>query len=209
MTRRIKLKDGPFISREIDWDNKRERANALTFRYNVFSEELGWASSHSSGEESDEYDQNSVHFAVFVHPDKLVGYCRLILPKSYFMIEKEFADLVDPGYIIRKNNDTAELSRFAIPEELRGSRDGYRVIILLLRTVYRWSVINRVDYIYGVCATSYLQFVQDFFPCRPIGPSKEFQPGISSSALFMDLKKLDIEQTVDFWALVVNDSASE
>lgn len=201
---RIEVKDGNLSARILDWDKKSDMSEALAFRHKIFLEELGWSLLDSTGQEIDEYDQSSVHFGAYSDSGKLVGYCRLILPKSGFMIEKDFADLVTPGYCIRKEEDTVEISRFAIPRELRGKEGGFRVIGVLLRCVYQWAVTNKGRYIYGVCASDHLQFVEEFFPCcKSIGPAHEYQPGVSSSALIFDLEELDLVKVQEFWALVV------
>jgi N-acyl-L-homoserine lactone synthetase len=201
---RLEVKDGHLLARTLDWDKKSEQREALTFRHKIFLEELGWSLLDSTGQEIDEYDQSSVHFGAYTDLGKLVGYCRLILSKSGFMIERDFADLVAPGYCIRKEEDTVEISRFAIPKELRGKEEGFRAIGVLLGCVYQWALANKVRYIYGVCASDHLQFVEGFFPCcKSIGPAHEYQPGVSSSALIFDLEQLDLVKVREFWSLVV------
>ena len=200
----VEVRDESLMARVLDSSNKAEMADARMFRHKIFLEELGWSLVDSTGQEVDEYDRNSVHFGAFSDSDELVGYCRLILPKSGFMIEKEFADLVDPTYYIRKEVDTVEISRFAIPKEIRGKQEGFMVIAVLLRCVYQWARINKVRYIYGVCASDHLKFVEEFFSCcKPIGAAREYQRGLSSSALIFDLDELDVEKVKEFWSLVV------
>jgi N-acyl-L-homoserine lactone synthetase len=201
---RIEVKDGSLSARVLDSDNWDEMEEARAFRRKIFLEELGWSLLDSTGQEIDEYDKNSVHLGAFADSGKLVGYCRLILPKSGFMIEKDFADLVHPGYYIRKERDTVEASRFAITKELRGTEEGFRAIGVLVGCLYQWAVANKVRYIYGVCASDHLQFIEGFFSCcKSIGPAHEYQPGLSSSALIFDLQELDLVKVQEFWSLVV------
>jgi acyl homoserine lactone synthase len=201
---RIEVKDGRLLARNLDPDKKSDMDEALAFRHKIFLEELGWSLLDTTGQEIDGYDQSSVHFGAYMDSGELVGYCRLILPNIGFMIERDFADLVAPGYCIRKEEDTVEISRFAIPKELRGKEEGFRVIGVLLACVYKWAVTNKVRYIYGVCASDHLQFVEGFFPCcKSIGPAHEYQPGTSSSALIFDLQELDLARVQEFWSLVV------
>lgn len=200
----IEVKDGSLSAKVLDLDNQDEIEEARTFRHKIFLEELGWTLLDSRGQEFDEYDKNSVHFGAFEDSNKLVGYCRLILNKDGFMIEKEFADLVHPGYHIRKKDDTVEISQFAIPRELRGKVEGFMVIGVLLRCVYQWAKANKVRYIYGVCASEHLGFVREYFSyAKQIGPDHEYQPGISSSAFILDFEKLDVAKVQEFWSLVV------
>jgi len=201
---RIEVKDGSLSARVLDSDNQDDMEEARTFRHKIFLEELGWSLLDSTGQEIDEYDKNSVHFGAFEDSGELVGYCRVILPKIGFMIEKDFADLVNPGYRIRKEKDTVEASRFAISKDLRGKGEGFRVIAVLLRSMYQWAKANRVRYIYGVCASDHLSFVREYFSCcKQIGPAHEYEPGVSSSALIFDLEKLDVAKVQEFWSLVV------
>ena len=200
----IQVKDGSLTARVLEPDNQNEMGEARTFRHKIFLEELGWSLLDSNGQEFDEYDKNSVHFGAFEDSDQMVGYCRLILNKNGFMIEKEFAELVYPGYRIRKKDDTVEISQFAIPKERRGKVEGFRVIGVLLRCVYQWAKANRVRYIYGVCASDHLGFVREYFSCaKQIGPDHEYQPGVSSSAFILDFEKLDVAKVQEFWSLVV------
>jgi acyl homoserine lactone synthase len=201
---RIEVKDGPLSARVLDPDSQRDMGKALTFRHKIFLEELGWSLLDSAGQEIDEYDRNSVHFGAFDNSGCLLGYCRLIFPKNGFMIEKEFADLVRPGYHIRKERDTVEASRFAISKELRGKEDGFGVIAVLMRSMYQWAKMNKIRYIYAVCVSDYLSFIQDCFSCcETIGPAHEYQPGISSSAFIFDLDELDLVRVQEFWSMVV------
>lgn len=206
----IEVKDGSLSARVLDPDNKDEMEEAREFRHKIFLEELGWSLLDSTGQEFDEYDKNSVHFGAFADSSDLTGYCRLILHRSGFMIEREFAELVNPGYSIRKKDDTVEISRFAIPKEIRGKVEGFNVIAVLLRAVYLWAKANKVRYIYGVCASDHLSFVREYFSCcKQIGPAHEYQPGVSSSALIFDLEKLDVARVQEFWSLVVGKPRSE
>ncbi|MBE0479832.1 MAG: GNAT family N-acetyltransferase [Dehalococcoidia bacterium] len=201
---RLEVWDGSFSARLLDprFPDDVERARA--FRHEVFLEELGWSLPDGPQQEVDEYDQHSVHFGAFAESPQMAGYCRLILPVGNFMIEKDFSDLVAPDYSIRKQSDTVEISRFAIHRRLRGKQEGFRLIAVLLRCVYSWAKANQVRYIYGVCASDHLSFVQGAFSCcDSIGPAYQYQPGIFSSALRVDLGKLDVEKVKDFWSQVV------
>jgi len=203
----IELREGTLVARVLDPNTKGEIRRAGGFRHNIFREELRWLLEDTGPAETDRYDDGASHFGVFSESGELVGYCRLILPETGFMIESEFAELVDPGYRIRKEEDTVEMSRFAIPSHLRGDPRGFEIISLLLRSVYSWAILNRVRYFYGVCATDHLAFVQTYFTCcEAIGPVYEYQPGVPSAALVFDLANLDLEKVGDFWALVVGKS---
>jgi N-acyl-L-homoserine lactone synthetase len=205
MQTRIEVRDDHYVARVLDSSDVEEMQAALVFRHRVFLEELGWACmEEESGHDHDRYDDSSVHFVAFDENNEVAAYCRLILPQSGFMIETEFSDLVEPGHRIRKDPDTAEISRFAVTRTLRGKIQGFSLIALLLRTVYGWAMANHLRYIYGVCATDHLSFVQAYFPwVQSVGPAYEYQPGVSSSALLADLRTIDVEKTKEFWASVI------
>lgn len=202
---RIEVRDGELSGRILNPYNKGEMKEACEFRHRIFLDELGWSLPESSEQQIDEYDRNSVHFGAFSAGGEFIGYCRLILPKGGFMIEREFADLVYLNYHIRKESDTVEISHFAIPRKIRSKEEGFRVVELLLRCVYQWAKSHNIRYIYGVCASEHLVFVQGAFACcKPIGPAHEYQPGVSSSALIVDLDNLDVAKIQEFWSHVVS-----
>jgi N-acyl-L-homoserine lactone synthetase len=205
------VRDGSLTAKVLAPDRRYEMEEARTFRYKIFLEELGWSLLESNGQEFDEYDENSVHFGAFEDSGQMVGYCRLILNNNDgFMIEKEFTDLVYPGYCIRKKDDTVEMSRFAITRERRGRETGIGVMSVLVRCVYRWAEANRVRYIYGVCASNLVGHIKESFSCaKQIGPDHEYQPGVSSAAFIVDLEKLDVTQILKFWFCVVGEPWSQ
>ncbi len=82
---KIEVRDGELVGRTLDPNNKEEMRQAREFRQKIFLEELGWSLPETSGEVVDEYDRYSVHFGAFSETGELIGYCRLILPKGYFM----------------------------------------------------------------------------------------------------------------------------
>ena len=206
----IKIKDGSLIGRTLDSNNKEEMKRAREFRHRIFLDELGWSLPEGTVENVDKYDGGAVHFGAFSDTGELLGYFRLVLSENGFMIEREFASLIYPDYCVRKEKDTVEASHFAISRRLRGEEDGFRVIGLLLRTLYLWAKNNNVRYIYGVCASDYLKFLEGLFSgCKSIGPAYEYQKGVSSSALIFDLEKLDLPEIQVFWSLVIDKSRIE
>src|SRR4030042_624748 len=207
---KIEVKDGELLGRALDPRNKEEMKRAREFRHGIFLDELGWSLPESSAQEVDEYDRSSVHFGAFSEAGELIGYCRLILPEGGFMIEREFTDLVYPNYHIRKERDTVEISHFAIPKGIRSKIEGFKVVELLLRCVYQLARSHNIRYIYGVCASEHLVFVQAAFSCcKAIGPGYEYQHGVSSSALIVDLDKLDVAKVQEFWSGVVGKPRAE
>jgi len=185
----IRLKEGEFLAKNL---NQHEIEKAYRFRYKIFCEELKWLPNNNNEKESDEYDQYSVHFGVFSRSGEIVGYSRIILPGNSFTLEKEFTDLLDPNYCIRKEKDTVEISRLAVKKELRGRQESAtKISMLLYKIMYQWAVKNGVRYWYMVVETDYLKVLQMFFPCKSIGPVKEYQPNVSSVAALLDIREAE------------------
>jgi N-acyl-L-homoserine lactone synthetase len=193
----VELRSDRFVARNLDFNNKFDMDNAYSFRYRVFHKELGWESRQAK--EYDEYDSTSAHFGVFSESDELVGYSRLHLPEGRFMIEYEFADLVEPGSCIRKKEDTVEASRFAISMELRQTKEGFIATELLCKTMCQWAKKNGIRYWYMVLDKSYLDFLLCFFDIETIGVPVEYTPGSASVAGIVNISKLGIEEANAFW----------
>lgn len=181
----IVLYEGDFMARILKND---EIEKAYPFRYKIFCEELKWLPLNENKKEFDEYDQFSVHFGVFFKGNRLVGYGRFVLPKKIFMLEKEFKDLLN-NHIIRKKQDTVEVSRVGIDKTLK-SADSFKIITLLLyKLMYKWSTKNKIRYWYMAIEPNYLKSLQKLFPCRQIGHIKFYQPNTATTAALLDLKK--------------------
>lgn len=64
------------------------------------------------------------------------------------MLETDFSDLVAPGYQIRKEIDTAEISRLAITPSAKEQGLSSRYLNILLKGLYQWTLVNNVRYSY-------------------------------------------------------------
>ena len=135
--------------------DEREKIQAHQLRHRIFCDELKWVLHSRNDMESDEYDRNAVFFGVFDEGRRLVSFLRLIMPGRQFMMEKEFLSLVDPGHRIRKEQDTAEISRLCVAPEARhdrmsGNFDVHRISLILFKGVYQWCILNKIRYLYAV-----------------------------------------------------------
>jgi len=179
------LYEGDFIARTLKKD---EMKRAYRFRYKIFCEELRWLPLNESKEEFDEYDQFSIHFGIFSKNGELLGYSRVIPPNINFMLEKEFKDLIN-NHAIRKEKDTVEISRTAIDKTFR--RQGFNLINLLFKLMYKWSIKNGIKYWYMAIESNYLKSLQNLFPCKQIGRIKFYQPNTATTAALLDLKEAE------------------
>jgi N-acyl-L-homoserine lactone synthetase len=97
-----------------------ELAEVYKLRYKVYCEEWGFEKpeDHPDGLERDEYDKNSVHFAVKTDEGKLIGTIRLILNSlNGFPLEKHCPININKDTLPR--NALAEISRLAISKNYR------------------------------------------------------------------------------------------
>jgi len=190
MTNNIKIKEGNFTARILKSD---ELEKAYQFRYEIFHKELKWFPPDKEKRkiDTDMYDQFSIHFGVFTGEEKLIGYGRLVLPKSDFMLEREFKNLLThTGYVIRKKKDTVEVSRVVINKNFR-SANNFNTIWLLFKAMYWWSVKNKTRYWYMVIELNYLKFLQRLFPLKQIGGIKYYQPNVATAAALLDLREAE------------------
>ncbi|MDC4223559.1 MAG: GNAT family N-acetyltransferase [Candidatus Manganitrophus sp.] len=95
-------------------ESEEEFLQAYRLRYQVFCETLGWVPPNPTGLEIDRYDSFATMIGLFSEENALLGLIRLLPPDQPFMLETDFCDLVAPGYRIRKETDTTEISRLAI-----------------------------------------------------------------------------------------------
>ena len=99
------------------------------------------------------------------------------------MLEREFAPLLAQGYRVRKEWDTAEVTRFAVAPDLRqhGISHGY-ISRLMYKGMYQWSLENDVRYIYVAVEKRFWRaLVIAGYPYEPIGPVTALPPADAES----------------------------
>ncbi len=192
----IRLDEGDYFVKNLLTEEETVKASHL--RYRVFCQELGWLPKSEKELEIDDYDNNAVFFGVFDGQRELLAYLRLIMPESPFMLEREFASLLGHRYKIRKEKDTAEVSRLCLAPKARKNRifctSGiYGVSIFLFKGVYHWCIRNGIRYLYAVAEQKIWRlFYAKGFPYKPIGELKKMPDGVIAVALFMDWKEFEI-----------------
>ena len=146
--------------------------------------------------ETDEYDSHAVPIGILDAQNRILAYARLILPDRTFMIEKEFSRLVSSNHKIRKEDDTAEVSRLCVSPEARntsvsGNLGTHGLSMLLYKGIYHWCARNRVRYIYIVVDYKiYRLFWAKGFPCRPVGEPVAMPDGCIAVAAMVDFEEL-------------------
>ena len=174
-----------------------EILESYRLRHDVFCDELGWVAPNAGRAEIDSYDGNAVPFGVFDPSGGLAAYLRLIMPGEQFMIEKEFLDMVDPGHKIRKEADTAEISRLCIATRSRrdvvpGDYGSHSVSVVLLKGIYRWCKLNRVRFLYAVTEQKIFRLAcAKGFPFRLIGEPLLMPDGVVAVAMMLDWEEFE------------------
>jgi acyl homoserine lactone synthase len=169
---------------------------AYELRHKVFAEELGWVQQNDNGLEQDAYDKYAEHFGVFKNTN-ILSYLRLVTPDYRFMLEKEFSNLVSPGYVLRKDSDTREVSRLCVDFDERSTRfctdiGQLGVSMFLYRRVYQWCAEFNVRYLYLVVEYKVFRLLKMLgFPCALIGEPTRMSDGIVAAAAIMDWRDFE------------------
>ena len=193
------IQQGDFVIKNLSAIN--ERMEAYQLRRRIFCQELNWVPQLKNAIEKDEYDNSAVFFGVVNKKNELLAFLRLIMPHSFFMIEKEFSSLVSLDHRVRKENDTAEISRLCVAPEARNVSilDNFGFInisMLLFKGLYHWCNKNNVRYLYAVAEDKvYKLFRSKGFPFRPIGAPSRMPDGVKALAVIMDWREFEIQNT--------------
>lgn len=188
--RSILLQEENFVVKTII--NETDKAQAYRLRHRIFCDELKWVLHSTNDMEFDEYDRNAVFFGVYDEGRELISFLRLIMPGRQFMMEKEFLSLVDPDHRIRKELDTAEISRLCVAPEARcnhkaGNFDVHKISLALFKGVYQWCMLNKIRYLYAVTELKvYRLYCLKGFPYRLIGKPTRMPDGVTIVPVMLD-----------------------
>lgn len=176
---------------------KLEKINAHRLRHSVFCRELGWVPGSSDSLEIDEYDENAVFIGVYDVNHDLKAFLRIVLPEHTFMLEKEFPFLMNRDYLIRKENDTIEISRLCVEHTARnrkiaGNFGVYFVSMMLYKGVYNWCLNNEIRYIYMAVEEKIGRMLCSMgFPCRFTGEPTVMPDGVIAVAARLDWREFE------------------
>lgn len=197
--RSVFLQEGEYTIRTLEDGDKIE---AYRLRNAIFCKELGWVHQTQDELEVDEYDKHAVFLGVLNGQRKLVAFLRIILAERKFMIEKDFLALVDRRHAIRKEGDTAELSRLCVAPDWRknkvaGNFGTHNVSILLFKGAYQWCGKNNIRFLYAVTELKIFKLLcfKDF-PCKLIGKPRVMPDGLLAVAFRIDLEEWKAIQTL-------------
>lgn len=118
----------------------------------------------------------------------LAGLFRILAPPAPFMLESEFRPCLLPGYRLRKEPDTVEITRLTVDPGIHDKGLSSRMMLALFKGVYQWSIFNDVRYLYMVVEKRFLRVLRAIgFPCEPISPAVTLPPaGAVSVAAMLD-----------------------
>lgn len=172
-----------------------ELEEAYRLRHKVFSQNLQWVPSSEDEMEVDPYDALAISVGLLSGSGRLLGMFRLLSTQGPFMLEKEFRPVLLPGCSLRKEPDTVEITRLTVDPSLNEKGLSSRLMLVLFKGVYQWSIGNNIRYLYMVVEKRFLRILRAIgFPCEPISPAKSLPPaGALSLAAILDWEQFRYE----------------
>lgn len=182
------LEDGLLVKTLSD---KQDLCASYHLRHQVFADRLQWVAKSDDELEVDAYDVFATSVGLFDHDQKLRGVFRMVSPPYPFMIESEFRPCLLPNCEIRKGRDTVEITRLALDPTLTDKGLSIRLMQVLFKGVYQWSMQNDVRYLYMVVEKRFLRVLRGMgFSCEAISPAVSLPPaGALSIAAVLDWKQ--------------------
>jgi acyl homoserine lactone synthase len=188
----IEFKEGNSLIRTLSGD---ELLQSYRLRHKVFAETLKWVPTTSDQREMDLFDLWGTTVGLLRDDGKLIGMARLLPSSGQFMLEKDLCALLPAGYTIRKNPDTAEITRLAIDPEIYDKGLSTRILLTVLKGIYQWAVENNIRYYYLEVEQRFLRILRALgFPCEQIGEAIALPPAEAPSvAALYDMVRFDEE----------------
>lgn len=176
----ISYHDDRFLVRTLSEEH--ERNQAFRLRHRVFADKLKWVKPAANGLEIDRYDLWATSVGVFSATRELLAMFRMLPTEGPFMLEREFRSVLSPGSQLRKQPDAAEITRLAIDPDIEDKGLSSRLMLILFKGVYQWSVDNGVRYLYMVVEKRFLRVLRMVgFPCERLSPGTRLPPANSLS----------------------------
>ena len=194
-TSNLNIKEQGFVMKNLISED--EKTQAYRLRYNIFCKELKWVSETETSLEIDTFDDEAVFLGVLNEHGRLMAFIRIIRPEKHFMLEEVFSFLVSPEHTIRKESDTAELSRLCVIPEARNHMmqtnfNTGMISMFLYKGVYQWCRNNGIRYLYFEVEYKFYKLLcKQGFPCEIIGPPNIMPDGILATALILDWDKFE------------------
>ena len=189
----IGFQEGEFLVKTLRQPVELEEAYRL--RHKVFSQNLKWVPSSEDELEMDSYDSLATSIGLLSGSGRLLGMFRILSTLGPFMLEKEFRSVLRPGCSLRKERDTVEITRLTVDPSMTDKGLSSRLMLVLFKGVYQWSIGNNIRYLYMVIEKRFLRVLRAIgFPCEPISPPQSLPPaGALSLAAILDWEQFRSE----------------
>ena len=170
---------------------KEDLSASYRLRHQVFAERLQWVDKSDDGIEVDAYDVFATSVGLFDDAETLRGVFRMVTPPAPFMLESEFRPCLLPNCEVRRERDTAEITRLAIDPAVTDRGLSIRLMQVLFKGVYQWSMQNEIRFLYMVVEKRFLRVLRGMgFTCEPVSPAVSLPPaGALSIAAVLDWKQ--------------------
>ncbi|WHZ26945.1 MAG: hypothetical protein OJF51_001741 [Nitrospira sp.] len=173
--RTVEFLEGELLVKTLE--TKEELTQAYHLRHRVFAERLKWVPERADELETDIYDAWSTSLGVFANGTKLLGLVRMTHAPVPFMLESEFSACLVGSHRVRKETDTAEITRLAVDPAIVDRGLSARLMKTVFKGMYQWCLLHDVRYTYMVVEHRLLRVVQRMgWPCRAIGEPVALPP---------------------------------
>ena len=189
----IKFQEGELLVKSLEEPD--ELREAYRLRHKVFSQVLRWVPPSRDEMEVDAYDTCASAIGVFTETGALIALSRVLQAPGPFMLEAEFKSCLSPGYQLRTEKGTAEVTRLAVDPELVGKGLSTRVLLVMLKGLYQWFLSRDIQTCYMVVDRRFLRVLRAIgIPCEPISRPIALPPaGVVSVAAELNLEKFRLE----------------
>ena len=187
--KKILFYEGDYLVKTLE--NELEWRKAYHLRHKVFAEALRWVPETRERLESDVYDAWSSTIGVFSSDASIVGLVRMTHAPVPFMLESEFSACLVGAHQVRKEIDTAEITRLAVDPDIKERGPSTNVMQAAIKGAYLWCLAHDVRYTYIVVEERLFRGLRLMgWPCRPIGEPVALPPAQAVSiAALIDLNE--------------------
>ncbi len=185
--KKLCFSEGEFLVKTLE--SEEELREAYRLRHRVFAEELKWVPETGSGLETDIYDAWSHSIGVFSDWGRLLGIVRMTQAPVPFMLESEFSACLVGSHRVRKELDTAEITRLAVDPRITDRSLSTKVMCTVIKGAYQWCLAHEVRFTYIVVEKRLLRALRLMgWPCQTIGEPVALPPAQAVSvASLIDL----------------------
>lgn len=183
----IEFHEGDLVVKTLSTSD--ELAKAYRLRHKVFAETLRWVSPTADGQEMDMYDLWGTSIGLVRPDEQLLGLVRILPASGEFMLERDLRVLLPQGHVIRKERDTAEITRLALDPAIKDKGLSSRLMLTLIKGIYQWALLHDVRYFYLEVEHRFFHVLHVLgIPCDPLGLPVALPPaGALSVAATMDI----------------------